>query len=57
MVFANTPYLLHQENDEVDRGILNMLPPGQASKELTHLSLSFGSDNVVALAEMTKLLK
>ncbi|BBA36167.1 uncharacterized protein sS8_4237 [Methylocaldum marinum] len=53
---AYTPYLMG-ENTFADRHILTQLNPMPVAKELTHLSLSFGEDNVLALSEITKKLQ
>ena len=56
MAAANTPYLVG-DNSSVNRNILNQLTPEPVAKSLTNLSLFYGGDNVVALAEMTEKLK
>lgn len=53
---AYTPYYLGKDNS-VDRGIITQLSPMPVARELTHLSLSFGADNTLALAEMTQKLQ
>ncbi len=52
-----TPYLTDQNMSAVDRDILHLLSPMPVAKELTNLSLSFGEDNTLALAEITTKLK
>lgn len=54
---AYTPYLVNSDNSTVSRDILNLLSPAPVAKELTNLSLSYGGDNVVALAEISAKLK
>lgn len=54
---ANTPYIISNDNAGSNRSILSQLSPMPVAKELTNLSLSFGGDNVVALAEITAKLK
>lgn len=56
VVAANTPYIVGSSNS-VDKSILSLLSPTPVSRELTNLSLSYGGDNVVALADMTAKLK
>ncbi len=41
----------------MDRDIMHLLSPIPVAKELTNLSLSFGEDNTLALAEITTKLK
>ena len=57
MVAANTPYLITNDRSGAGRSILSQLSPAPVAKELTSLSLSYGGDNVVALAEITAKLK
>jgi hypothetical protein len=54
---ANTPYVISDDNVGSNRSILSQLSPMPVAKELTNLSLSYGGDNVVALAEITAKLK
>lgn len=54
---AHTPYVIGQKLTAVDKQMLLMLSTPKAVKELTNLSLSFGGDNTLALAEMTKKLQ
>lgn len=54
---ANTPYLIGDDHSVTGRGILGQLAPSHVAKELTNLSLSFGGDNVVALAEIKAKLQ
>lgn len=49
---ANTPYIISDDNAGSNRSILCQLSPKPVAKELTNLSLSYGGDNVVALAEL-----
>jgi len=53
MIYPYTPYLSGRNPSSVGRCALGQLTPLSVSRELTHLALSFGSDNVMALAEMT----
>lgn len=53
---AYTPYLLNGDS-AIDRSIMAQLSPMPVARELTHLSLSFGADNTLALAEMTRQLQ
>ena len=57
MVASNTPYIISNEQSSSSRSILAQLSPAPVAKELTNLSLSYGGDNVVALAEITAKLK
>jgi hypothetical protein len=57
MAAANTPYIIGADNSGASRSILSQLSPSPVAKELTNLSLSYGGDNVVALAEITAKLK
>src|SRR5690554_1505639 len=54
---ANTPYLIGDDPSGIGRGVLGQLAPAHVARGLTNLSLSFGSDNVVALAEINAKLK
>lgn len=54
---ANTPYLIGDDPSGIGRGVLGQLAPAHVARELTNLSLSYGSDNVVALAEINAKLK
>jgi len=56
MLAANTPYSIDPEGSGLDHSILSQLSPMPVARELTSLTLSFGDDNVVALAEMTAKL-
>jgi hypothetical protein len=53
----HTPYVLGQELTARDRQMLSLLSTPKETKELTNLSLSFGGDNTMALAEMTRKLQ
>ncbi|MCF6282304.1 MAG: hypothetical protein L3J28_08865 [Candidatus Polarisedimenticolaceae bacterium] len=57
MALASTPYLISNDDSSVDRSILDQLSPPPVAKELTGLSLSYGGDNVLALAEITAKFK
>ncbi|MCK5231565.1 MAG: hypothetical protein KAR13_14930 [Desulfobulbaceae bacterium] len=54
---ANTPYLIGSNDTGINRSVLGQLSPMPIARELTNLSLSYGGDNIVALAEMTAKLK
>ena len=54
---ANTPYIINNDNAGSNRSIFSQLSPMPVARELTNLSLSYGGDNVVALAEITEKLK
>src|SRR5690554_6431668 len=54
---ANTPYLIGDDPSGNGRGVLGQLAPAHVARGLTNLSLSFGGDNVVALAEINAKLK
>lgn len=54
---AFTPYVLGQELSAFDSQIISVLSAPKAANNLTNLSLSFGGDNTIALAEMTKKLQ
>lgn len=56
-VSAFTPYVLGQELSAFDRQLISILSAPKVANKLTNLSLSFGGDNTVALAEMTKKLQ
>src|SRR5690606_12666248 len=53
---AYTPYWLNDATP-ASRGIITQLAPLPVARELTHLSLSFGGDNTLALAQMTQKLQ
>lgn len=57
MLVPNTPYLVSDDQFGTGRGILNQLSSRSAAKELTTLSLSYGGDNLVAMAEVIEKLK
>src|SRR5690554_1031448 len=57
MTAANTPYLIGDDPSGIGRGALGQLAPAHVARGLTNLSLSFGGDNVVALAEINAKLK
>ncbi len=54
---AFTPYVLGQELSAFDSQIISTLSAPKVANNLTNLSLSFGGDNTIALAEMTKKLQ
>ncbi|MFT7186121.1 MAG: hypothetical protein ACI84K_001514 [Pseudohongiellaceae bacterium] len=54
---ANTPYFIGKHNTSIDFKILSQLSPPATAKEITNLSLSFGSDNTLALADVTAKVK
>ncbi len=56
-VSAFTPYALGQELSVFDSQIISTLSAPKVAKNLTNISLSFGGDNAIALAEMTKNLQ
>lgn len=45
------------ESSGISQSILGQLSPSPVARELTNLSLSYGGDNVVALADITQKLK
>ncbi|MGB2222753.1 hypothetical protein [Neptunomonas phycophila] len=57
MAAANTPYMVGNSQSNASQAILGRLSTVPVAKELTNLSLSFGGDNVVALAEITANLQ
>ena len=54
---AFTPYVLGQGLSSFDSQIISTLSAPKVANNLTDLSLSFGGENTVALAEMTKKLQ
>ncbi len=52
-----TPYVLGEELSTFDSQLISILSTPKVANNLTNLSLSFGCDNAVALAEMTKKLQ
>lgn len=54
---ANTPYLVEDHHSNSGRNILGQLAPTPVATELTNLSLPYGGDNVLALAEIIANLK
>lgn len=52
-----TPYVLGQDLSAYDTQLISTLSAPRVASELTNLSLSFGGDNAVALAEMTRRLQ
>jgi hypothetical protein len=57
LLLPHTPYVLGQELTSHDKQMLSLLSTQKETKELTNLSLSFGGDNTIALAEMTRKLQ
>jgi hypothetical protein len=57
MAAANTPYMVSNDASVANQNILSQFSPGPVAQELTSLALSFGGDNVIALAEITAQLK
>lgn len=51
------PYILHNRPTLSDKNIAQCLSPEPISRELTHLSLSYGEEQVLALAEIIAKLK
>lgn len=56
-ISAFTPYVLGQELSALDSQLISALTAPKVANNLTNLSLSFGGENTVALAEMTKKLQ
>jgi hypothetical protein len=56
LLSPHTPYVLGQKLTAHDKQMLSLLSTPKETKELTNLSLSFGGDNTMALAEMTRKL-
>ncbi len=56
-ISAFKPYVLGQELSSPDSQIISVLSAPKSANNLTNLSLSFGGDNTIALAEMTKKLQ
>ncbi|GGB01946.1 hypothetical protein [Agarivorans gilvus] len=56
-ISAFTPYALGPELNTLDSHIISRLSTPKVANNLTNLSLSFGADNTIALAEMTKKLQ
>ena len=54
---AFTPYVFGQELSAFDSQIISLLSAPKVANNLTNLSLSFGGDNTIALAEMSKKLQ
>ena len=52
-----TPYITEQNLSAADRDIMHLLSPMPVARELTNLSLSFGEENTLALAEISAKLK
>lgn len=57
MAAANTPYYIGETPSQMDQNILTRLSPASVAKPLTDLALSYGGDNVVALAEISAQLR
>jgi hypothetical protein len=51
-----TPYAIGEGLTQFDQRLISQLSTPQVSRNLTDLSLSFGGDNTLAIAEMTKTL-
>lgn len=56
-ISAFTPYMLGQKLSAFDSKLISTLSASKVANNLTNLSLSFGGENTVALAEMTKRLQ
>ncbi|GAB3093556.1 hypothetical protein G8770_06630 [Aestuariicella hydrocarbonica] len=54
---ANTPYIVGADDDSYGKDIVRQLSEMSVARELTSLSMSYGGDNVVALAEIMADLK
>ena len=52
-----TPYLMCEDLSAKDRDILNLLRPRPVSRQVTDMSLTFGEDNTLAIAEIYDKLK
>lgn len=52
-----TPYAIGDELTQFDNRVVSQLSTPQVSRDLTNLSLSFGGDNTLAIAEITKTLQ
>ena len=52
-----TPYVLGQSLSTFDRQLISTLSAPKAANDLTNFSLSYGGENTVALAEMTRKLQ
>jgi len=57
LIIANTPYLISNDGAGSNQSILSQFSSLPVAKELTNLSLSYGGENVMALAEITATLK
>ena len=57
MATAYTPYLISSDHSGTSRGILGQLSHVPVAKELTNLSLSYGGDNTMAIAEISARLR
>jgi len=57
VINAYTPYTVSKNPSGFDQSVLGQLRPLIVSQELTNLSLSFGGDNVMALADVTSKLQ
>lgn len=56
-VAANTPYLVGIRPSVNDQSILGQLSPEAVARQLTDLSLTYGGDNLMALAEINAKLR
>ncbi|MCP4492181.1 MAG: hypothetical protein GY820_33465, partial [Gammaproteobacteria bacterium] len=54
---SNTPYLICEDPSAKDRDIMHMLALPRVAREITNLSLSYGEDNTLAIAEIYDKLK
>jgi len=57
MIIANTPYLLNDSNSPFGVNALAKLSSPFISRNVTDLSLSYGGDNLIALADVTAKLQ
>ena len=56
-ILGHTPYLMCEAPLEKDKDILKMLPTGKTLREITNMTLYFGEDNTLAIAEISERLK
>lgn len=56
-ICAYTPYVVGQNLTQLDKQLISQLSTPRVANELTNLSLSFGGDNTLAIAEMMKTLQ
>lgn len=57
LVAVNTPYIIETTPTAKGQSILSQISPMPVSSELTNLSLSYGGDCVIALADITAKLR